>query len=310
LLIGVRRFFDHGAVKEAPLARRDLPWLAGALLAGGVGAPILLLLGLEQTPASTTSMLLNFEAVATALIASLVFREAVGKRILWAVGVITLSGILLSWTGGEWGFSPGSLAILGACLLWGLDNNFTRQISAKNPLVIVGIKGLGAGCFSLLLSLVLSKSLPPLGTLGWALLVGAGCYGLSIFLFILALRGLGSSRTGALFGIAPFIGTGLSFLFLGESPQGLFWLALPFMLAGAWLMLTESHLHLHQHLEMDHDHAHNHVDDHHFHEHSMEKDLPGHASHSHPHHHESRIHSHTHTPDLHHRHPHLPSKKS
>ena len=304
LLFALSRTGGRGRQREAPLTRSDLPWLAGTILAGGVAAPILLLLGLKGTPASTAALLLNFENVATALIAVLAFREAVNRRILWALGLITLASILLTWTAGKWGFSLGALGILGACSLWGLDNNLTRQISAKDPLLIVGIKGLAAGSFSLLLSLVLGKSLPDLGTLALAMLVGMVCYGLSIQFFILALRSLGAARTSAMFGVAPFIGSGLSLLFLREKPQTYFWAALPFMLLGAWLMLTEKHRHSHVHEAFDHAHAHSHLDEHHTHVHPEDETPPEDGQHAHPHRHDALNHDHPHTPDLHHRHLH------
>jgi drug/metabolite transporter (DMT)-like permease len=303
LLFAIQSLGDQGRKKEAHLTRTDLPWLAGAILAGGVAAPILLLLGLERTPASTASLLLNFECVATALMAILAFKEAVDRRILWAVGLITVASILLSWTDGSWGLSLGALGILGACLLWGLDNNLTRNISAKNPLVIVGIKGLGAGGFSLGLALLLGKPLPGLQVIGLAMLVGAFCYGLSIQLFILALRSLGTTRTGALFGVAPFIGTVISFLVFREAPQALFWMSLPVMLLGAWLMLTEDHLHPHIHELLEHIHTHSHADDHHLHAHG-EGEFPATGGHAHNHLHVEESHIHPHVPDLHHRHGH------
>ncbi len=157
LFQGIR---NKGQRVEARLSRGDIPWLGGALLAGGIGAPIILLLGLERTPASTASLLLNFEGVATTLIAITFFKESIDRRIAWAIGLVTLASIVLTWTGGNWGFSLGALGIIGACFLWGLDNNFTRHISAKNPLVIVGIKGLGAGTFSLVLCLIIRQPLP------------------------------------------------------------------------------------------------------------------------------------------------------
>jgi len=303
LLFATQRTGNRGRQMEAHLSRADLPWLLGAVLAGGVGAPILLLLGLDRTPASTASLLLNFECVATTLIAVLAFKEAVDRRILWAVGLITLASILLSWTGGAWGLSLGALGILGACVLWGLDNNFTRHICAKNPLVIVGVKGFGAGGFSIVLSLLLGKPLPAVGVIALALLVGAVSYGLSIQLFILALRGLGAARTGALFGIAPFVGTGLSLLFLGDKPQALFWGAMPVMLLGAWLMLTENHQHAHVHEPLEHTHAHDHEDEHHSHEHLPEGQGVN-GNHAHVHRHDKLAHIHPHAPDLHHRHAH------
>lgn len=303
ILLAVQRASSQGRIVEAQLSRSDLPWLAGAILAGGVAAPILLMFGLLHTPASTASLLLNFEGVTTALIAVFAFKESVGKRIYLAVGAITLASILLSWTGGAWGFSLAALAILGACLLWGLDNNLTRQISAKNPLVIVAIKGLGAGGFSLGLALALGNPFPALGMIGLALLLGAVSYGLSIQLFILALRNLGAARTGALFGIAPFVGSAFSLLFLRETPQALFLAAIPLMLFGAWLMLSENHNHQHVHSPVEHAHAHIHTDVHHNHLHP-ESDIAINGRHAHSHIHEVISHSHAHTPDLHHRHDH------
>ena len=304
LLYGVQRLQNPGKNVETGLSRPDIPWLTGAILAGGVGAPILLLLGLDRTPASTASLLLNFESVATALIAFLIFKEVADRRILAAVGLVTAAGILLSWTGGNWGFSLGAVGIIAACFLWGLDNNFTRQISGKNPVLIVAIKGLGAGTFSLLLTLILGKNLPGVGVLALAMLVGAVSYGLSIQLFILALRGLGTARTGALFATAPFVGTTLSLVLLREKPEALFWAALPLMLVGAWLMVSENHGHVHVHEYMQHSHAHQHNDEHHAHEHGVSEEPVGEANHAHLHTHRRVTHEHAHAPDLHHRHSH------
>lgn len=173
ILLAIQSVTSRGRTVEARLSRSDLPWLSGAVLAGGVCGPILLMLGLQRTPASTASLLLNFEGVSTALIAVLIFKESVDRRTYLAVGAITLASILLSWTGGAWGFSLAALAVLGACLLWGLDNNLTRNISSKNPLAIVVIKGLGAGGFSLLLAILLGNSFPTWKMIGWTLLLGA-----------------------------------------------------------------------------------------------------------------------------------------
>jgi len=266
---------------------------------GAAGA----LLGLDRTPASTASLLLNFEAVATALIAILFFRESVGRRILWAVGLITVASILLTWNGGNWGFSLGALAIVGACFLWGLDNNLTRHISGKDPLMIVGVKGIGAGLFSLLIVFILKAPMPSFGFILIGMMVGVICYGLSIQLFILALRGLGSARTGTLFGIAPFVGAALSIIFLKEIPQTFFWVAVPVMILGAWLMLSEDHAHQHTHDPLEHAHAHSHPDEHHEHGHEgATRAISG--QHTHLHHHQPVMHSHPHSPDLHHRHDH------
>lgn len=302
-LLLAQRVFRKGKTIEANITRTDFPWLLGAMLAGGIGAPILLLWGLNQTPASTTSLLLNFEGVATTLIAIYAFKEAVDRRILWAMALITLASILLSWKGGAWGLSSGALGVIGACFLWGVDNNLTRHISAKDPLVIVGVKGMGAGVFSLVLTIVFNKPLPGVGNTALAVLLGAVSYGLSIQFFILALRGLGAARAGTLFGIAPFIGALLSLALLRETPQMFFWAALPVMLAGAWLMLTENHAHHHLHVAWEHCHAHAHPDEHH--EHICPENAPlVNSTHAHPHIHAELAHSHAHAPDLHHRHKH------
>jgi drug/metabolite transporter (DMT)-like permease len=299
---GVR---NKGQKMEAHLSRGDLPWLGGALLAGGIAAPIILLLGLERTPASTASLLLNFEGVATTLIAILFFKESIDRRIAWAVCLVTLASIVLTWTGGNWGFSLGALGIIGACFMWGIDNNFTRHISAKNPLIIVGIKGLGAGIFSLVLCLMLGQPLPALRIAILAMLLGSISYGISIQLFIVALRSLGAARTSTLFGIAPFVGVILSLVLLREKPQLLFWAALPVMVAGAWLMLSENHAHHHVHAPMVHDHRHSHPDEHHQHKHSDEEAATlVNGAHTHEHNHERLEHEHAHAPDLHHRHEH------
>ena len=306
LLLTIRNRHKPNRIVEERLSKPDIPWLIGAIFAGGVAAPILLLLGLDRTPASTASLLLNFETVATALLAYLLFREAIGKRIFLAVGLITFASILLTWNGGAWGFSLGSMAIVAACFLWGLDNNLTRNISGKDPMMIVGIKGFCAGTFSLLLVFIFKIPLPPIEPILIAILVGAVCYGLSIQLFILALRGLGSARTGVLFGTAPFVGAILSLVFLNEIPPSFFWIALPIMGAGAWLMLTEKHGHEHTHTNHAHAHSHHHPEEHHLHDHPGETgEFSG--KHSHIHRHANLSHYHAHSPDLHHRHDHLES---
>lgn len=301
LLLQRRR--NRGQAVEAHLSRGDLPWLGGALLAGGICAPIILLLGLERTPASIASLLLNFEGVATTLIAVSFFKESIDHRIAWAIGLVTLASILLTWTGGNWGFSLGALGIVGACFLWGLDNNFTRHISAKNPLIIVGIKGLGAGTFSLVLCFLIKQHIPALNIILLAMLLGSISYGVSIQLFIVAMRHMGAARTSTLFGIAPFVGAAVSLVLLREMPQTFFWVALPVMAVGAWLMLTEHHDHHHIHESMEHNHRHAHPDEHHID--ASEEDVPPvNGSHTHEHRHESLEHEHAHAPDLHHRHKH------
>ena len=302
-MIGLQNLGKDGRNVEARLTCSDAPWLLVAVLVGGVAAPIILMMGLQTTPASTASLLLNFESVATALIAVLFFKEAIDKRITWAILLITLASILLTWTGGAWGFPLGALAILAATILWGLDNNFTSHISAKDPLRIVAIKGFGAGTFSLVLSLVLGKPLPSLIPILLAMLLGIFSFGLSIRLVILSMRSLGSARTYALFGTAPFIGMLLSLLLFREQPSLQLWLSIPLMLAGAWLMVTEDHAHHHIHEILEHSHSHTHSDDHHDHGESAEHPLVN-GQHVHLHSHLNTHHEHAHTPDLHHRHKH------
>ncbi len=286
---------------EAPLAARDYPWLAGAVIAGGVVAPVLLMWGLSGTGASEASLLLNLEGVITTLVAAALFREAVGGRV-WAAAVLMLAaGLVLSW---QWQadlkLSLHAVAIVGACFCWALDNNLTRKVSASDPVVLAMIKGLAAGSFNLVLALVLGMSFPATATLVGALVVGFLGYGVSLVLFILALRHLGSSRTAAHFSTAPFIGAAIAIFALGEPFTVSFGVALALMVAATWLVLTEQHAHEHTHEYMAHSHRHVH-DEHHQHAHRGDE---GPEPHAHWHEHPPMTHIHPHLPDLHHRHRH------
>jgi drug/metabolite transporter (DMT)-like permease len=284
--------------------RRDVLVLAGAILAGGVLAPIMMMYGLRAAPAATASLMLNFEIVATALIATALFREAIGARAWLAIALVTVAGCILAWRGEEpWGMSAGVLGILGACVLWGLDNNLTRIVSAKDPIVIVCVKGLSAGAFSLTLGMVVGADLPSLGLSAAAIALGSVSFGASIALYIRALQDLGAARTGALFGIAPFFGALVSMAIFPEIPGVLVLAAFPLMAAGAALLFLEAHRHPHRHPELFHDHWHSHDDGHHEHGHESGERLIG-TRHSHPHRHEATTHDHPHSPDLHHRHDH------
>lgn len=295
---------DQSSGTEARLTKDDFPWLVGAILAGGVAAPIILLFGLRSTPAATASLLLNFEGVATAVIAALVFREAIGKQVWWAIVFITFASILLSLNpGSEWGISLGAAGVLGACFLWGVDNNLTRNISAKDPLEIVTIKGIVAGSFSLLLAFFLHNPFPGTDKILGAMALGCLSYGLSMVLFIFAMRGLGAARTSAFFGTAPFVGSLLSIILFHELPGIPFIISLPFMVLGAALLFTEKHEHRHLHALLTHEHRHRHNDEHHNHHHEAEGSLIN-VFHSHTHTHLVIEHSHPHSPDLHHRHDH------
>ncbi len=256
-----------GSTGGVPLDRKDLPWLTGAVLAGGVAAPIAMLLGLQNTPAATASLLLNFECVATTVLAAFLFQEYIGKRIWIAVGLITAASAVLSFGSGQFGLSFGALAIVMACVLWGLDNNLTRNISSKDALSIGIVKGLVAGTFSLILALVLGARLPSLPVALAAMLLGSMSYGLSIALFILAMRHIGAARTSAWMGTAPFAGVIISFIIFRAVPSFMFLIALPLMALGALLLFGEEHAHTHIHVHGTITHEHMHAHDGHEHEH-------------------------------------------
>ncbi|MEN6306460.1 MAG: DMT family transporter [Anaerohalosphaeraceae bacterium] len=286
---------------EAHLSGTDMPWLLGAILAGGVVAPIVLLYSLRNTSAATASLLLNFEGVATSVIAAIMFREAIGKRVWIAVILVTIGSIILSWDRSETlRLSIGALGIIAACALWGLDNNLIRHISAKDPVTITIIKGIVAGIVSFGMALLLGNHLPGIRHIGMAVLLGFFAYGLSIVFFISALRHLGAARTSAYFGTAPFIGVLLSLVLLKEVPDASFMFAVPVMVAGAILLLIEKHEHTHIHEEFEHEHGHKHDDEHHVHDHEMATN----GFYSHPHKHCIITHIHPHLPDIHHRHEH------
>jgi drug/metabolite transporter (DMT)-like permease len=290
------------SAKEAPLVKRDLPWLAGAVLAGGVLGPVLLMYGLRVTAASTSALLLNLESVLTAAIAWLVLRENVDRRVFLGMVAIVAGGALLSWAPAAGASSwLGTLAIAGACLCWAIDNNLTRAVSGGDPMQVAAIKGWVAGITNLGLALALGQRWPDAPTLALSMLVGFAGYGLSLVLFVRALRDLGAARTGAYFSTAPFVGAALAVLWLAETPTTAFWIAGALMALGVWLHLSERHEHEHAHEAIAHEHAHVH-DSHHQHAHDFDWD--GSEPHSHAHRHEPMRHSHPHFPDLHHRHDH------
>jgi drug/metabolite transporter (DMT)-like permease len=292
---------------EAKIVGTDFIWLAGATIAGGIVAPIILLYSLRATPATTASLLLNFESVATTFIAAIIFKEAISRRAVWAIIIITLAGILLSLNlKSTWGFSFGAIGILLACIFWGIDNNLTRNISAKDPATIVTIKGLAAGAFSLLLALMIGNQIPSWEIIIKAMVLGSISYGVSIMLFIRALRGLGAARTSALFSTAPLSGLALSLIFFHETSNTMLLIAFPLMLIGSYFLANEDHDHTHIHGYVIHEHSHDHKDGHHEHLHAaVELDA---FSHSHLHEHQNIEHQHRHMPDTHHRHAHLSEK--
>jgi drug/metabolite transporter (DMT)-like permease len=289
------------APPEAPLRRAAWPWLAAVILAGGVVGPLLLMAGLSVTPASSAALLLNLEGLATMGIAWVVFREHADRRIVFGALLILSGAVLLSWQGKAETMGWGAFAIAGACLAWGTDNNLTRKLSAADPVQIAMLKGLAAGVMNLVLALAHGAAFPPLAPLLGGALVGFFGYGVSLALFVLALRHLGAARTGAYFSTAPFIGAILALPLFGESLSLRLLAAAALMGAGLWLHLAEHHEHEHVHEELVHEHAHVH-DAHHQHVHAPE-DPPG-EPHVHSHRHAPTMHRHPHYPDLHHRHPH------
>ena len=283
------------------MPRNEVPWFAGAILSGGIVGPVLLMLGLSGMPASGASLLLNAEGVFTALLAWFAFKENFDRRIAVGMIAIVAGAVVLSWPS-EAQFSSlwPALAILGACFAWGLDNNLTRKVSLTDATWIASIKGLVAGSVNLALAFLMGATLPPLVSVTGAMVVGFLAYGVSLALFVLGLRHLGTARTGAYFSVAPFFGAVLS-LVMGEA------LTLPLVIAGCLmaigigLHLTENHVHVHTHEVMEHEHEHEH-NEHHQHEHNYQV-APG-TKHSHRHRHEGLEHSHAHFPDMHHRHEH------
>ncbi len=298
----VRLFRDHGW-KAPGLPAAEWPWLLCAIATGGVAGPVLLMAGLAHTGAATASLLLNLEAVLTAVLAWVVFRENADRRIVLGMVLIVVGGVVLAMQGtgqATTGFA-GPALIASACLAWAVDNNLTRKVSASDALFIAGIKGLVAGSVNLGVALLAGAAWPTAAIAAPAMLIGFLGYGVSLVLFVLALRGLGTARTGAYFSTAPFIGAATAILMLGDTTSLPFWLASGLMAAGVWLHLTERHEHEHTHEPIEHRHRHVH-DGHHQHEHDFEWD--GTEPHTHPHRHVPVTHKHAHYPDIHHRHSH------
>jgi drug/metabolite transporter (DMT)-like permease len=296
--------FLLGLTRRRPwtLAARDLPWLAGAVLSGGVLAPVLLMRGLADTPASCASLLLTSEAGFTSLIAGLVFREGVGGRAALGLLAVTAGSAVLVASGPIAGSAPlPALSILAACLAWAIDNNLTRKIANADPVEIAMIKGLCGGPVMLAVAFSVGAGIPDLGTIGLASLVGFLGIGVSLSMFCRALRDLGAARTGAYFSTAPFLGAAGAIVLLGEPVTLRFVVGGLLMGFGVYLHLTERHAHEHEHAPTTHEHLHTH-DTHHQHAHAPgdPKDEP----HSHRHTHLRLRHSHRHAPDMHHMHEH------
>ena len=292
------------ASDEAAVGRGDLLPLFGIVVIGGMISPFLMLSGLARVSGVTGSLLLNLEAPFTMLIAVLVFREHLGRLAALAFAAIVAGGVLL---GRPWaavgGDGWGALAIAGACLGWGIDNNLSQRLSLKDPRQIVLIKGLGAGIAMLALAALLGFPAPPRAAIVPALVLGGLSYGASLLLDMYALRLLGAAREAGYFATAPFMGALLAVPVLGEAPGPLEWTGGALMAAGVILLARERHGHVHSHDPMEHEHLHSH-DEHHQHTHEGDRDGPVAGPHSHPHRHDPITHDHPHLPDVHHRHRH------
>jgi drug/metabolite transporter (DMT)-like permease len=304
-LLAVRtlvRVLGAGTRSEASIGGGGWLWLALATLSGGVIGPVLLMVGLAHTAATTAALLLNLEGVLTALLAWFVFRENFDRRIALGMAAIVAGGFVLTW-GGSLILSavPGPLLIAGACLAWALDNNLTRKVSQADPVQIALLKGCVAGVVNVGIAFGLASALPPLGALSAAVVVGFAGYGVSLVLFVVALRQIGTARAGAYFSLAPFFGGLVAVLVLREPVTAQIVAAGSLMALGVWLHLTERHEHEHSHEEIAHEHRHVH-DQHHQHSHDG-TEPPG-EPHSHWHVHAQLRHDHARFPDIHHRHEH------
>lgn len=234
-------FFQDKKSKHPCPEVNDLPWLLGAIILGGIIAPIILLKGLSTIPAATASLLLNFEAAATTMIAFLIFREMISRKSISALILITAGGILLSLSeNGAITLSLGSLAIIFACFMWGFENNLTCRISGKDPIGITAIKGLCAGSFSLILAILLGEAFPPPALIVGSMILGFFTYGLSIFLFTKSLNIAGAARTSSMFAASPFVGVIISWLIYPGFPDATFLAALSIMTAGAFFLFSEN----------------------------------------------------------------------
>jgi len=283
---------------EANISKKELAPVIGMVLLD-IAAPILLMVGLNLTNASNVSLLNNFEIVATSVIALMIYKEAVGKRMWLAIILITLASFVLSIGDiGNFSFSSGSLFIIAACICWGFENNFTRALSEKDPMQVVVIKGFGSGLGALAIAFFVKEMNAEFVYIILALLLGFVAYGLSIFFYVTAQRELGAARTSVYYAVAPFIGVVASWVILQDEISATFLIGLAIMLAGTYLAVTEKHRHAHIHESINHDHRHSHDDGHHNHGESAA------GEHSHEHTHEETTHKHSHTPDLHHRHGH------
>lgn len=294
LLYGLIEKVTGGKTKREPLTRKELPYTV-AMVVLDIAAPILLMLGITRTNSANVSLLNNFEIVATSIIALVVFKEIISKKLWAAIALVTIASAILSFEGtGSFTLNSGSLFVLGACLCWGLENNCTKMISNKSSVEIVVIKGIFSGLGSLAVALLVGERIPSVVWILCVMLLGFVAYGLSIHFYIMAQKDLGAAKTSAYYSIAPFLGVVFSVVLLGEKPKIQFYVALAVMVISTYLMVKDTvqlqHTHEHEHT---HTHEHRHGDTVHTHEHTH--------IHSHPHVHngDSEDHTHRHTPAYH-----------
>lgn len=288
------------ASQEAQLTKKEMPAVVMMVLLD-IAAPIFLLLGISLTNSSTAALLGNFEIAATSVIAMIFFKEAIGRRMWMAIGFISVASILLTVSDlSAISLSIGAVFVMLSCVCWGLENNCTRNLSIKDPVQVVIIKGFGSGLGALLIAFVWGDLSGTLLYIILAMILGFVAYGLSIFFYVKAQRGLGAARTSAYYAAAPFMGVLISWLVLKEPITASFLMALAIMIVGTWLALSEDHEHAHTHQQETHDHSHSHDDGHHLHD----DHPPVNGMHCHEHTHQSTVHSHCHLPDIHHRHLH------
>ena len=299
LLYGLVQKRMGKSVNKESLTKKELPYTI-AMVVLDIAAPILLMLGITMTNSANVSLLNNFEIVATSIIALVIFKEVISKKLWLAISLVTISSIILTFEGmGSFTFNQGSLFVLGACLCWGFENNCTKMISNKSSVEIVVIKGIFSGLGSLIVALILGETIPAIQWLLCVLALGFVAYGLSIHFYIMAQKDLGAAKTSAYYSIAPFLGVAFSMLLLGEKPNVQFYLALIIMIISTYFMVKDTielqhthehehtHTHEHSHGDMVHTHEHTHVHSH-IHTHSGDSE-------KHTHEHENSEHNHVHT---------------
>lgn len=301
--------FLYGAVSKAtgtagstePLTKQELPYTI-AMVVLDIIAPILLMFGIRSSNAANVSLINNFEIVATSIIALVIFKELISKRLWIAIALVTAASVILTFEGaGSFEFNTGSLFVFGACLCWGFENNCTKMISNKSSVEIVVIKGTFSGLGSLMVALLLGEPLPPVRWVLCVLLLGFVAYGLSIHFYIMAQKDLGAAKTSAYYSIAPFLGVAFGMVLLGERPAIQFYLAFAVMIVSTWFMVrdtielqhthehTHTHTHEHSHGNLTHTHEHTHTHTH-IHVHSGNADNHDHPHGSLPHDHPHPIH--------------------